>query len=100
MATWCRASVEGTLLDVVVQPKASREGLGPVQGERLKVRVHAPPADNEANEAVIALVAKRVGVPRSAVTIASGRTGRRKTLLVRSLTPPVVLERLGEDAVG
>jgi uncharacterized protein (TIGR00251 family) len=82
MPSWCRASPAGTLLDVVVQPRASREGLGPLLGDRVKVRVHAPPVDDAANEAVARLLAELLGVPRSSVTIAAGRTGRRKTLLV------------------
>ena len=98
MPSWCRASSDGTLLDVVVQPRSSREGIGPVHADRLRVRVHAPPADNEANEAVVALVAKRFGVHRGEVTIATGRTGRRKTLLLAGVTPELVLDRLGEDA--
>ena len=95
MPPWCRPSPTGTLLDVVVQPRASKEGLGPVHGERLKVRVHAPPADNEANDAVVQLVARALGVPKSAVTIAAGRTGRRKTLAVAGLGPDLVLQMLG-----
>ncbi len=82
------------MLDVVVQPRASKEGLGPVHGDRLKVRVHAPPADNEANEAVVELVAKALGVPKSAVAIAAGRTGRRKTLSIAGPGPDLVLQVL------
>ncbi len=95
MPPWCRPSPTGTLLDVVVQPRASKEGLGPVHGERLKVRVHAPPADNEANDAVVQLVARALGIPKSAVTIAAGRTGRRKTLSVAGLAAESVFRTLG-----
>jgi hypothetical protein len=94
MPPWCRTSPTGTLLDVVVQPRASKEGLGPVHGDRLKVRVHAPPADNEANAAVVQLVARSLGVPKSAVTIAAGRTGRRKTLAVEGPGADLVLQIL------
>jgi uncharacterized protein (TIGR00251 family) len=94
MPPWCRPSPTGTLLDIVVQPRASKEGLGPVHGDRLKVRVHAPPADNEANEAVVQLVARSLGVPKSAVTIAAGRTGRRKTLAIAGLAAESVLQTL------
>jgi hypothetical protein len=94
MPPWCRLSPTGTLLDVVVQPRASKEGLGPVHGDRLKVRVHAPPADNEANDAVVRLVARTLGLPKSAVTIAAGRTGRRKTLAVAGPGPDVVFQTL------
>ena len=49
---------------------------------RLRVAVTAPPVDGEANAAVIDAVAKAFGVRRSAVTIAHGERGRRKTLAV------------------
>jgi uncharacterized protein YggU (UPF0235/DUF167 family) len=46
----------------------------------LKVRVSAPPADGEANAAVIALIAKAVGRPKSSVRLAAGASSRVKTL--------------------
>jgi uncharacterized protein (TIGR00251 family) len=84
---WCRSSSCGTLVDVTVQPRASREGVGPVQGDRLKVRVHAPPVDDAANEAVVRLLAESLDVPKSTIRIVAGRTGRRKTLLVEGAAP-------------
>lgn len=92
--SWCRTAPEGTFIDVVVQPRAAREGVGPVQGDRLKVRVHAPPVDDAANEAVVRLLAAALDVPRAAVTLAAGRTGRRKTLRVAGLAAEVVAARL------
>jgi uncharacterized protein YggU (UPF0235/DUF167 family) len=46
----------------------------------LKARVRAAPAKGEANAALIALVARALGVPKSSVTIVAGATGRLKTL--------------------
>jgi hypothetical protein len=92
--SWCRTAPEGTFIDVVVQPRAAREAVGPVQGDRLKVRVHAPPVDDAANEAVVRLLAAALDVPRAAVTLAAGRTGRRKTLHVAGLAAEAVAARL------
>jgi hypothetical protein len=66
-------------LDILVQPRCSREGVGPVVGDRLKVSVNAPPVDGKANEAMQRVLAETFGVPRSAVTILRGETGKRKT---------------------
>ena len=48
----------------------------------LRVRVRAVPDRGKANAAVIALLAKALGVPKSAVTLASGDTARFKTLAI------------------
>jgi uncharacterized protein (TIGR00251 family) len=78
---------EGALiLDVLVQPRASREAVGPVVGDRLKVAVTAPPVDGEANDAVIRALAAAFGVARTAVELVRGESGRRKTVRIRGAT--------------
>ena len=68
--------------DVLVQPRASRAKLGPIHDGRLKVAVTAPPVDGEANAAVIALLAKSVGVSRGAIEVIAGASSRRKTVRI------------------
>jgi len=79
-------------LDIVVQPRCSREGVGPVVGDRLKVSVNAPPVDGKANEAVQRVLAEIFGVPRSAVTILRGETGKRKTVRIAGVTAAVAAQ--------
>ena len=74
-------------LDIKVTPKASADRVQgwteDEQGGRvLKIMVTAPPEDGKANKAVIALLAKRLKLPKSAIAFASGETSRRKTLLI------------------
>ena len=83
---WCQDAPDGVILRVLVQPKASRARVGPVQGDRLKVAVTAPPVEGAANEAVVKLLAKTFGLRRGAVTLRAGQSGRRKTLLLRGAT--------------
>lgn len=68
--------------DVLVQPRASRAKVGPIHDGRLKVAVTAPPVDGEANAAVIALLAKSVGVARGAIEVIAGASSRRKTVRI------------------
>lgn len=48
----------------------------------LKARVTAVPEDGKANKALIALVAKALHLPKSAVSILSGETSRKKILRI------------------
>jgi hypothetical protein len=67
-----------------VQPRASRAGLAGVLGDRLKLKVHAPPVEGAANAAVLRWAADAFGVPAGAVEIVSGATARDKTLRIVS----------------
>ena len=78
--------------DILVQPRASRGKIGPVHDGRLKIAVTAPPVDGEANAAVIELLARALGVSRGAIEIASGATGRRKSVRVRGVTRAAIEE--------
>jgi hypothetical protein len=82
--------------DVQVVPRASRDRLGPVHGDRLKVQLTAPPVDGAANDALVALVAKALGRPRGDVAIVRGTTGRKKTLRVAGVSRAALLS-LVED---
>jgi len=83
-------------VDVQVKPRSSRAGVGPVQGDRLCVAVNAPPVDGKANEAVVRVLAETFGVPRSAVTIVRGDTGKKKTVRLAGVTAAAVLRVGGQ----
>jgi hypothetical protein len=74
---------EGLLIDVRVQPKSSKNVIVGLHGEALKVKLNAPPVEGKANKALIQLVAKLLGCPKSDVEILSGQASRSKRLLVR-----------------
>ena len=80
----------GVTFDVLVQPRASRAKVGPLHDGRLKVAVTAPPVDGEANAAVIELIAKTLGVAKSAVSVVAGASSRRKTIRVDGVARNVV----------
>lgn len=82
------------VIDVLVQPRASRAKIGPRHDGRIKVAVTAPPVDGEANTAVIELLAKSLGVAKSAVEVIAGTTSRRKTVRIGGITEAQVEELL------
>ena len=95
MSPVVREDAGAVLVDVLVQPRASRVRLGPVRQDRLVVAVTAPPVDGEANRAVVDALARALGVPRSSVEVVRGESSRRKTLRVRGATRAAV-EALAE----
>jgi uncharacterized protein (TIGR00251 family) len=85
---------------VRVTPNASRDAIEGVETRadgqmRLKLRVRGVPEKGKANKAVIALLAKRLGAPKSAVSVVSGETARDKTVRIEALADPAAaLEKL------
>jgi uncharacterized protein YggU (UPF0235/DUF167 family) len=77
----------GLVLHVRVTPNAGADRIdGPESRDDgstvLRLRVRAVPDRGKANAAVIALLAKALGLPKSAVTLAVGDTARLKTLRI------------------
>ncbi len=60
----------------------------------LKVRVRARPVEGEANEALVKLLAKTLGVPRSSVALTRGAQSRLKMIAVDTLDDEGVRARL------
>ena len=70
------------VIEVLVKPNARTSELVENDNGTWTARIAAAPVDGKANEALIALVAKHFGCAKSAVTIKSGASGRRKRLVV------------------
>jgi uncharacterized protein (TIGR00251 family) len=90
-----RQIASGIRIDLTVFPRSPRNQIDGIRDGRLVVRVTAPPVDGAANEAIIKLFVRRLGVPRSAITLRSGLSSRRKTLEISgALAAPMVYELL------
>ena len=86
---------EGTVLCLRLQPRARQTAVVGMVGERLKIAVQAPPVDGKANAELCRFLAEKAGVPRSAVCILQGETGRDKRVLVRGCDPATLRRHLG-----
>lgn len=85
-------------LAVRVTPNASKSAIGPAvtlaDGRAaLGVRIAAPPVEGAANEALVALLAKSLGVRRSCITIVTGEASRLKRVRVAG-DGPLIAERV------
>lgn len=92
-ALWLRRGDRQTTLTLHIQPGAKKTEVAGEHGDALKIRLAAPPVDGKANAALIAFVADRLGVAKSAVSLKSGQTSRRKVLEVTA-APADTLKRL------
>ena len=88
------ATPRGVQFSVRAQPRASRDRIVGPHGEALKVAVSAPPEGGRANEAIVRLLAKTLGVRRSAVRLVGGRASRDKLIEVEGLTLEQLQERI------
>jgi uncharacterized protein (TIGR00251 family) len=77
-------------VSVHVQPRASRSEVVGTHGAALKVRLLAPPVNGAANDALVALLAERLGVAKRAVRIVAGATSRTKTVEIDGITEAAV----------
>lgn len=66
-----------------VTPRSSRQELTLDASGELRLNLHAPPAEGEANAACIEFLARWLRLPRSRIEIAAGARSRRKLIRVR-----------------
>ena len=86
--------MEDVRLPIRVTPKASNDELCGWRGERIAVKVTAAPVEGAANEAVIKLLAKALGLRAGDITIVTGHTSRDKVAAIRGCSRKELLQRL------
>jgi len=95
-----RVVPDGVMLAVRAQPGAKKTAITGVYSEgltaRLKIAVHAPPAEGRANSALVEFVAETLGLSKNQVEIVSGELSRSKVLLVRGVTVEQVNAKIAE----
>jgi len=73
---------EDLILHCHFQPKAANDEIVGVHGDRLKVRITAPPVDGKANDHIIKWFSKLFKTPKTNIEILQGELGRQKTLRI------------------
>jgi hypothetical protein len=79
------ATSDGVVIDVRVIPRAGRSGVAGARGDAVLVRLQAPPVEGAANEELIAVLAKALGVAKRAVSIVAGDRSRQKRVKVTGI---------------
>lgn len=81
------SSTDQHTLSVKVVPNASKtEFAGWLEDGTLKVRIQSPAQDGKANKALVAFLAKQVGVSKNQISILRGQTGRQKVIAFERLS--------------
>ncbi len=80
-------------ITVRVIPRSKRNSIEWTAGG-LRVRLTAPPVDGAANDALVALLAERLGIAKRDISIVHGTTGRQKIVEVSGMTPEMLEQKL------
>ena len=72
-------------LNVKVVPGSSRDQIMGWLGVALKIKVTAPPEKGKANEAVVAMLAERLGIGTDDIVVVSGHSSPSKVLSIEGL---------------
>ena len=86
---------ESARISVRLRPRGRGDALLGFEDGVLRARVSAPPTDGRANRALCKLIAGKVGVAPSRVSIVRGAKSRDKVVEVESLGADELIERLG-----
>lgn len=80
---------------VRVQPRAREDEIAGERNGALVVRVTAPPVEGKANNAARKLLARRLGVAPSRVSVVRGASSRDKLIEVDGMDAEALRRRLG-----
>lgn len=85
----------GSALAVRVTPRASHNELVELLDDgTIRVRLAAPPSDNESNQALLEFLSEILGVPTSRLDIVAGMAGRDKLVSVVNMDVETVHQRI------
>lgn len=91
---WLQTDEEGVTLKLYIQPGAKKTEVVGLHGEALKIRLHAPPVEGQANAQLIAFLALHLAVPKRAVTLLSGEASRAKRVRVVGIGAASIVAKL------
>ena len=83
-----------TELKIHLIPRSSRNQLVSCTGDQLKIKITAPPVEGRANQALIAFLAKQLGIAKSRVELVGGETSKQKRILIHGLNLDEIHDRL------
>ena len=86
--------MSGCRIEIKAVPNAPKSAVVGWLGDALKVKVHAPPVEGKANQALCEFLAGELDLPKRAVQVLQGETSRKKVVEILGMTKEQVVERL------
>lgn len=86
---------EGVVLLVKAQPGARKNEVAGERNGRLIVKCTQAPEKGKANDAIVEIIAKALGVRKSSIVLLSGQTNSEKKFLVEGATVEEIEKKLG-----
>ena len=86
LPVWLSEKDQDIVLRLHAQPGAKRTSVVGLYGDKLKIAVATPPVDGKPNQAIIAFLAKTLGISKSKLTLISGETSREKRIRIQGIT--------------
>jgi uncharacterized protein len=87
MSPFFQPTGQGYLLRLTVVPGAQRTQVVGLYGDRLKIRLAAPPAKGAANRELLDFLARSLNLPKSSLEITQGAQSRSKVVAVHHQSP-------------
>lgn len=74
------------IVEVVLQPRASRNEVAGMQGGRVKIKVTSPPVEGMANKKLCEFLAELLGTGKKQVQVITGRSARIKRVQISGVS--------------
>ena len=85
------------IINVLVQPRASRNELVGIHGDCVKIKVTSPPVENQANKRLCEFLSKLIGVGKGRVEVIGGHKAKIKKVRISDSTLDEVKKKLSLD---
>lgn len=83
-------------LKVFIQPNAKNNQIIGYHGDAIKIKIKAPPIDNEANETLVKFLSELLNIPQKNISLLRGQTGKNKLIEISTdLSNEQILQKIG-----
>jgi len=91
---WLKEHEGGVVVEVLLQPRASRNELAGEQGGRLKIKVTSPPVEGMANKKLCEFLADLLGIGKQRIQVIAGQAARIKRVRISDVSLDEVRKKL------